>query len=215
MAQETEFAYVFAGLLAVSAVILLAFPLIRHVYLFSTSRLVSALVAIGTLALGLCALVLVLLAISNPVYSIPIVAVTAGLRIVSPTLLYRKVKDRLEAVRGWLGLRVLLVGLYLAFAGLLLYDLALLAIQGRPPGPVVLSEQLVMALGASSLLVRFALRARPQDREWLWPLWLAAILFAVAFVVVAPYAFPDFAAVYLASGLVGWLLGAIAIKLHG
>ena len=69
-----------------------------------------------------------------------------------------------------------------------------------------------MALGASTLLVRFALRARPRDQERLWPVWLAAILFAVAFVVVAPYAFPAFAVAYLASGLVGWILGVVAIR---
>ena len=74
-----------------------------------------------------------------------------------------------------------------------------------------MSEQLIMALGASAAIARFALRARPQDRASLWPLWLAAILFAAAFVVVAPYAFPVFAVLYAGSGLAGWLLCAVAL----
>ena len=35
------------------------------------------------------------------------------------------------------------------------------------------------------------------------------LLFAIAFLVVAPYAFPGFAIVYGASGAVGWILGAL------
>ena len=212
VASETELAYLFAGLLAISAVILLFLPLVRHVRLFSESRLLSWLVAIAILAVGLGAVALVLLAISEPAYSLPVLAVTAALRIASPTLLQRKVRDRFETARAWPVLRFLVAAVYLSLAGLLLYELALLVSVGRPPGPAVLSEQLVMALGASTLLVRFALRARPRDQERLWPVWLAAILFAVAFVVVAPYAFPAFAVAYLASGLVGWILGVVAIR---
>ena len=70
---------------------------------------------------------------------------------------------------------------------------------------------LVMALGASALFARFALRVRPQERASLWPVWLAALLFAIAFLVVAPYAFPAFAIIYTASGLAGWLLGSLVL----
>ena len=204
--------YLFAGLLAVSAVILLFVPLLRHVWLFSPSRLVSALIALAIFSLALGAVALVLLAISNPLYSVPIVAVAAGLRLSSPTLLYRKMKDRFEAGRSWSALRTLMFLAYLGLGALLVYDLIILALVGEPPRPAVLSEQLLMALSASTLFVRFAFRARPKDRQGLLPVWLAAILFAVAFVVVAPYAFPEFAAAYLASGLVGWILGAIAFR---
>lgn len=68
-----------------------------------------------------------------------------------------------------------------------------------------------MALGGSSAIVRFALRARSRERASLWPLWLASILFAAAFVVVAPYAFPAFAVLYTASGVEGWILGAVVL----
>src|SRR5436190_823806 len=75
-----------------------------------------------------------------------------------------------------------------------------------------LSEQLAMALGASLLIVRTGFRFRPRLTLGLWPIWIAATLFAIAFVVVAPYAFPDFEAVYLVSGLAGWILGAFVVS---
>ena len=78
-------------------------------------------------------------------------------------------------------------------------------------GAFVVSEQLIMAVGASALFVRFAFRVRPQERGYLWPVWFSALLFAIAFLVVAPYAFPGFAIVYAASGVVGWSLGAVVL----
>ena len=117
----------------------------------------------------------------------------------------------LSEKRGWAALRLLVLAGFLAFAGFLAYELVVVAAGPRPSGPVALSEQLIMALGASWAMVRFALRARPQGRGAPWTLWFAAILFAVAFVIVAPYAFPEFAVLYAGSGLVGWAIGAVAL----
>jgi hypothetical protein len=212
VADEPGLVYLFAGLLVVGAVILLFIPLVRHVRLFSPSPFVSWLIALAILALAAGAIALVLLTIFNPLYSLPIVAVTVGLRMASPTLLYRKVKDRFEPSRWWASLRILAIIGFLGLAGFLLYELAVLFLEGPRLGPLALSEQLIMAVGASTLVVRFAFRALPKDRGGLVPVWLAAILFGVAFVVVAPYVFPEFAAAYLASGLVGWIIGAVAIR---
>jgi hypothetical protein len=85
---------------------------------------------------------------------------------------------------------------------------------GQEPSDLAgLSEQLAMALSASLLIVRTGFRFRPRlTMEW-WPVWMAATLFAIAFVVVAPYAFPVFEAIYVVSGLAGWIVGAlIAIR---
>jgi hypothetical protein len=141
----------------------------------------------------------------------PIAAVTAGLRIGSPTLLYRNVRERFEAKRPWGVLRWILLVAFLGLAGFLLVRLIVGPSPGTTVGALVLSEQLVMALGASALFARFALRVRPQERVSLWPVWLAALFFAIAFLVVAPYAFPTFAIVYTASGLAGWILGALVL----
>ena len=211
MVLETDIAYLFAGLLAVSAVLLAFLPVFRHITLFAMNRVLSATIVLGMLLLAIGAIVLVVLAVSNPAYFAPIAAVTAVLRIGSPSLLYRKVKDRFEAVRGWGVLRWILLAGFLGLAGFLLVHLILGASAGTSIGALVLSEQLVMALGASAMFARFALRARPQERVHLWPAWLAAVLFAIAFLVVAPYAFPGFAIVYGASGFAGWVLGAIVL----
>jgi hypothetical protein len=208
MSAETDLAYVFAGLLAASAVLLLFLPVLRHISLFAVNRVLSAMIVLGMLVLAVGAVVLVVLAVSTPAYFAPIAAVTAGLRIGSPTLLVRKVRDRFEATRTWSVLRWVLLIAFLGLAGFLLVHLIVGPSPGTTVGTLVLSEQLVMALGASALFARFALRVRPQERVSLWPVWLAALLFAIAFLVVAPYAFPAFAIVYTASGLVGWLLGA-------
>src|SRR3989454_4576950 len=111
MTQETDLAYLFAALLAVSSVLLLFLPLLRHVSLFAVSRIVSILILLGMLLLAVGAIVLVVLAVSNPIYSSPIAGIAGALRIGSPPLLYRKVRDRFEERRGWAAPRwVLLLG---------------------------------------------------------------------------------------------------------
>jgi hypothetical protein len=76
----------------------------------------------------------------------------------------------------------------------------------------IVSEQLAMAIGASVVVVRGAMRIRPRGVFDLWPAWTAATLLAVAFVVVAPYAFPGFAIAYVVSGLIGWTVGAAMVR---
>ena len=211
MVQETDLAYLFAGLIAASAVLLLFLPLLRHISLFAMNRIASAAILAGIVLLAVGAIALVVLAVSNPAYFAPIAAVTAALRIGSPILLYRKVRDRFEAHRTWGVLRWILLIAFLGLAGFLLVHLIVGPSTGTSIGALALSERLIMALGASALFARFALRVRPRERVSLWPVWLAAFLFAIAFIVVAPYAFPAFAIVYGASGFVGWLLGAFVL----
>src|SRR5207247_4260300 len=96
-------------------------------------------------------------------------------------------------------------------AAILAYHLVRLASGSRAQDLVLLSEQLAMALGASSLIVRAGLRIRPRDTPEVWPIWAAAVLLALAFVVVLPYAVPAFAIVYVVSGLFGWTVGILAV----
>ena len=211
MTQETDLAYLFATLLAVSSVLLLFLPLLRHVSLFAMNRIVSILILLGMLFLAAGATLLVVFAVSNPIYSAPIAGIAGALRIGSPPLLYRKVRDRFEGRRGWAALQGILFVAFLGLAGFLVVHLILGPSPSTTIGAFVLSEQLLMAVGASTLFVRFAFKVRPQERGYLWPVWLAALLFAIAFLVVGPYAFPGFAIVYAASGAVGWTLGAFVL----
>jgi len=208
VSAHTSFAFLFAGLLAVSSVILLFVPLLKHAWVFATTRTGFLLVVGPVIALSLGAIALVALAVSDPVYFLPVVAITGTLRVASPTLLYRRIRDALETRRSWTVLRYLLLIGFVALAGLLVYHILVETPLGAPS---LLSEQVLMALGAAVILVRIALRARPRDRTSLWPLWLSAILFAMAFVVVSPYAFPGFALFYAGSGISGWAIGAAVI----
>jgi hypothetical protein len=211
-AAETPFVYAFAALLAIGSVVLLFVPLLLHVRLFSASRLVFALVIGALLALSLIALLLVTTVVSTPADFLPIVAITAVLRISSPTLLYRGIRERFEVNPMWSGIRLLVALAFVAFAALLAYNLSRILAGQQPSDLAGLSEQLAMAVGASLLVIRTGFRFRPRLTMELWPIWIAATLFAIAFVVVAPYAFPAFEAVYLVSGLAGWILGVLIVS---
>lgn len=209
--SETDLVYLFAGLLAVASVLLLFVPFLRRTWIFAATPIGFAIVVGPIVLLSVGAIALVFLAISDPAYFVPVVAVTVVLRLISPLFLYRRMREWFEEKRGWAELRLLILAGFLVLAGYLVYESVLLAAGPRSPGLAALSGSLVMALGASVGFVRFALRARPQERASLWPLWLAAILFSAAFIVVAPYAFPAFAIVYAISGVAGWALGAVAL----
>src|SRR5207248_2333503 len=106
---------------------------------------------------------------------------------------------------------VFLAIVFLLLAAILAYHLVRLASGSRAQDLILLSEQLAMALGASSLIVRAGLRIRPRDTPEVWPIWAAAILLALAFVVVLPYAVPAFEIVYVVSGLIGWTVGILVV----
>src|SRR2546428_813146 len=99
----------------------------------------------------------------------------------------------------------------LGLAAILAYHLVLIASGTEASGVAILSEQLIMALGASFLIVRAGLQVRPREATELWPIWSAAVLFAIAFVVVLPYAVPAFETIYAASGLVGWSIAFVVV----
>ena len=211
-AAEAPFAYAFAALLALGSAVLLFVPLFRHLSDSAAGRRAFAASGAGLLGLGTAAIVAVGSASSNPMAFLPVAAGTVVLRMASPTLLYRGIRDRFESLVTWRGLRVGLAVVFLGFAGLVAYNLIHLLAGATPPWIAGLSEQCAMAFGTSFLIVRTAFRLRPRLTAELWPLWLSAIAIALAFVVVAPYAFPAFAIAYAASGLVGWILGVVVLR---
>jgi len=196
----------------VAGSVLLAFlPVLHHAWTFAASRRFFAVLIVVILALGIGAVVLVNSAISDPVAFVPIAGITVGLRLSSPFLLYRRVQDRFEAMRWWSLFRWLVVGGFVVLVAILAYHLLVLASGSEPANVAVFSEKLVMALGASILIVRAGLRIRPREVAEMWPIWSAAVLFALAFVVVLPYAIPAFELVYVVSGIVGWSIGIVAV----
>src|SRR2546428_31969 len=99
----------------------------------------------------------------------------------------------------------------LVAGAVLLAHLLLRAAGSEPAGVAVFSEKLVLAIGASTRIVRAGLRIRPRETTEMWPIWSSALLFALAFVVVLPYAIPAFELVYGVSGIIGWSIGVVAL----
>ena len=208
---EIQLVYVFSALLGLGAVLLALFPALHHAWTFAASRrFVLVLIAV-ILILGIGAVLLVGSAISDPIYFLPIALVTVGLRLISPYLLYRRIEDRFDTNRTWRVVRWLVGFGFLGLAAILAYHLVLIASGTEASGVAILSEQLIMALGASFLIVRAGLQVRPREATELWPIWSAAVLFAIAFVVVLPYAVPAFETIYAASGLVGWSITFVVV----
>jgi len=198
--------------LLVAGAVLLAFvPILHHAWTFAASRRIFAALIAVIVALGIAAVVLVNSAISDPVYFVPIAGVTVALRLSSPFLLYRRIEDRVEATRWWKVLRWVVAGGFVVLVGILIYHLLLLVAGSEPANVAIFSEKLIMAVGASILIVRAGLRIRPRETSEMWPIWSAAVLFALAFVVVLPYAIPAFEVVYVVSGIIGWSIGVLAV----
>ena len=208
---EIQLVYVFSALLVLGAVLLALLPALRHAWTFAASRRFVVVLIAVILILGIGAVLLVGSAISDPIYFLPIALVTVGLRLISPYLLYRRIEDRFDTNRTWRVVRWLVGFGFLGLAAILAYHLILIASGTEASGVAILSEQLIMALGASFLIVRAGLQVRPHEATELWPIWSAAVLFAIAFVVVLPYAVPAFEAIYAASGLVGWSVAFVVV----
>lgn len=208
-AAEVGFVYLFAGTLASAAVLLAFVPLLRYSTDFAFSRKGFALLGIVIAAVAIVAVALVYLAAADAAYFLPIIGGTVLLRIATPVALYARIRDRFDSRHGWSLLQKLVTGGFAALCALLAYSLLVQAFGGQPPGIALASEQLIAASGAAVLLVRFSVRVRPHETAELWPIWLAALLFGIAFVAVLPYAVPAYTTVYAASGLIGWSAGAV------
>ena len=208
---EVQLVYLFAAMLVAGAILLAFLPVLHHAWTFAASRRIFAAIIVLILALGIAAVLLVNSAISDPVYFVPIAGVTVALRLSSPFLLVRRLQDRVEASRWWSLLRWTVAGGFIVLVGILIYHLWILASGSEPADVAIFSEKLLMALGAALLIVRAGLRIRPREVSEMWPIWSAAVLFALAFVVVLPYAIPAFELVYVVSGIIGWSIGVVAL----
>lgn len=209
---EAPFVYGFAAALAIGSAVLLFVPLFRYLHDAAASRTLLWAAFLGLLGVSIAAVFAITTEKSDSSAFLPIAAVTVTLRLASPALLYRGVRDRWETVRAWPAIRILVAMAFIGFAAFLGYGLYHLLVGETVPSTIALSEQLAMAIGASMLIIRTAYRFRPRFAAELWSFWLSATAFAVAFIVIAPYAFPAFAVAYWTSGVIGWLLGCVVIR---
>lgn len=210
-AAEAPFVFLFSGMLAIAAVLLAFVPALHHAWTFAASRRTWAFLIAVILVSAVGAVLLVGAGATDPAYFLPIAAITVSLRLSSPVLVYRRIRDRFDPTNWWKGLRWLLALAFTGLVAVLVYHLARLTSGSQGVDVAILSEQLAMALGASVLIVRASLRVRPREATSAWPFWTSAVLLALAFVVVLPYAVPAFEIVYAVSGLIGWSLGLLVI----
>lgn len=211
-AEEAPFVYAFAAVLATASIVLLFVPLFRYLGDVAASRSILGMAVLGVVGLVLAAIFAIFSTSSDSALFLPIAAVTVALRLASPTLLYRGMRERLEDSGTWPLIRPGIALVFIGFTVLLLYGLFNLLSGSRPPWQVTLSEQLAMAMGASFLILRTALRFRPKFAVELWPFWVSATALAVAFIVIAPYAFSGFAVAYAISGIIGWIAGFVVLR---
>lgn len=208
MAEE-DLVSLFAILLVLGSVLLLFSPVFYRL-LQSGLWALTFLLAVPAFVLLAIGLSIVEVSFQDPLYLAPVVAVVFGMRVASPTLAFFKFREKLEVSRLWSLARPLLLVTFLAF-GLYVAYKAFLNPDGATVDPILVSERVLMAVGTSFVFLRLYLKVMPKGSYHMMVLWAAAIMFSLAFAVVAPYAFPAYETLYALSGLMGWLIGGAVI----
>ncbi len=198
------------AVLLISGAILILFAPIFYRLARQGLGIFSVVLAVPAVLLVILGLSYVQLGFADPTVLAPVVAVVFVMRVVAPTLTFFSVRQRLEGTGSWTPVRM---GLIVGFVTLGIY----MAIHGFWETPTVdpflISERIAMAAGTSLIFLRFQLKVMPHGSYDKFVVWLAAILFSLAFSVVAPFAFPAYGVLYALSGMMGWLIGAaVAMK---
>ncbi|MEE9236330.1 MAG: hypothetical protein V3U52_00865 [Thermoplasmata archaeon] len=214
MANEEILAFLFAGMLISGTLIVLLSPIMFRLTKDATPWKLYGLLALILGIMGL-SLYVVYLALSEPLFFLPFVALVVGLRVVSPIFLFRSLGDRFETKRFWVVLKIILAIGYVGFAGYLVYAILseLFAdVFGQAQSTAtILSEQLLMAAGGAFIMIRVFTKILPEALREKPTTWVSAILLSLAFAVMAPYAFPNYDIAYRLAGLAGWIMGFVVI----
>lgn len=206
-------AILFAGTLLAGTFIVLLSPVIYKLVEEQTKFRLYLLLA---LVIGVMAgsLYLVFLALDNPLFFLPFAVLVAALRAASPTFLYRSLEFRWEERKWWAILRVLLAILFLGFAGYITYTLILDVLRpfvGPQSAEALFVERVLMAVGGAFVIVRIFSRILPESLRDKPTAWIAAILIAVSFAFLAPFAIAGYENYYRLSGIAGWVLGFVVL----
>jgi hypothetical protein len=214
MAAEEILAFLFAGMLISGTLIILLSPILFKLTEEITKWKLYGLLVMVLAVMGV-SLYAVYLALSEPLFFLPFVVLVLGLRVSSPTFLFRSLRDKLETKRFWNPLRIVLAVGFLGYAGYLVYSLLadfFAGIFGQAQSTAaVLSEQLLMAIGGAFVIVRLFAKILPESLKEKPTVWLSAVLLSLAFAVMAPYAFPGYDLAYRLAGLSGWIIGFVVI----
>ncbi|MFQ5553360.1 MAG: hypothetical protein ACE5EW_06545 [Thermoplasmata archaeon] len=206
---EHELITLFAVLLLSGGILVLFAPVF---YRLARNGLwaIGFVLAVPAFLLVTLGLSFIQLSFADPAVLAPVVALVFGMRIVAPTLAFFKVRERLEGRSSWNPARL---GLLAGFVTLGIY-VGITGFGGASAiDPILISERILMAVGTAFIFLRFQVKVMPRGSYDLFVVWVAAILFSLAFAVVAPFAFPAYAVLYALSGIMGWLIGAaVAMK---
>ncbi len=210
---DVLFPAMFAGMLIAGTLLVLLSPLFFKLTEEVKSWKLYALLALVIGVMGL-SLYVVYLALSDPLFFIPFVVLVFGLRVASPTFLFRSLRDRFELRKFWPIVKILMAAGFLAYAGYLTYTILAYyfgQLFGFASSQVDYSELLLMAVGGAFIIIRLFARILPESLRERPTVWIAAILLSVAFSVLAPFAFPGYDIYYRLAGLAGWVAGFIFI----
>lgn len=207
MAEEALIS-LFGVLLVLGAVLLLFAPLSVRLYR-SGSWLLLLLLLLPAFLLASVGVDFVRQSFVNPLILSPLVAFVFVAKVLAPSMTFYRLRGRLLSRHLWGKTKPLA---FLGFVSIGIY-VAYRAFVPAPPAeaPVLLTERLVIALGTAFLFLRLYWKVLPKGSPGWVMLWAGAILFSLAFAVIAPYAFPEYAALYGVAGVMGWLIGAAII----
>ncbi len=208
MAEE-DLVSLFAILLILGSVLLLFAPLFFRLMRNGLWAL-TFLMTVPALILVALGLSFVEFSFQDPIYLAPVVAVVFGMRVASPTLAFFKIRERMGPTNAWFPTRILLLLTFMGFGFYLAYR-GFINPEGAEADPILISEKLIMALGTAFVFLRLYLRVVPKGSYNMLLVWAAAILFSLAFAVVAPFAFPAYGILYALSGFMGWLIGGAVV----
>lgn len=203
---EGTLVILFAGLLMGGSVMVLAYPFI---YSLTTGRgwgLMGALL-LPILGMAVVGIGVVSIFLGDTTLLVPVVALVAGLRVVSPTITFLKVQTLFEPTKYWLPVKLLLAATFMGMAGYMTYRTVVPATTDA----LLLGERALMAVGTAFLLTRAYSYVMPRLEGGRIYLLVAAILFSVSLGIIAPYAFPGFDFVYLLSGIAGWVIAFVLV----
>ncbi|MFQ5919644.1 MAG: hypothetical protein ACE5I4_06315 [Thermoplasmata archaeon] len=206
---EQELVTLFAVLLISGAILILFAPIFYR--LARQGRwILSFVLAVPALLLVTLGLSFVQLSFADPAILAPVVAIVFAMRLAAPTLTFFNVRERLEGKSSWTPARMGLIG---GFVTLGVY-VGMSGFWESPAiDPILISERIAMAVGTAFIFLRFQVKVMPRGSYDMFVLWLGAILFSLAFALVAPFAFPAYAVLYAVSGTMGWLIAAaVAMK---
>lgn len=139
----------------------------------------------------------------NPDLLSPLVGVTLGFRILSPTIFVSTLKEKSKNEDKWKVLRTFFL---LISLGLIFYTFVS-GMTNKTNETIALPERAIMTLAVAYTYARAYLKFF-QQFSFAWEEWyilFSGLLVGISFVILVPFLVPEFDRIYKLTGTVGWL----------